>query len=91
MDPKEVDAAEKQKADVEKKRADAVLFEISDAVCRCRFHSSCGGRGLFRVMLGSSVSVKNDVWIDSDFDQRHTRAKHMLSHSGPDCINRPQA
>ncbi len=31
-------AAEKQKTDAEKKRADAVLFEISSAVCRwvCR-------------------------------------------------------
>jgi hypothetical protein len=32
---------EKQKADAEKKRADAVLFEITGAnglACRCRFH-----------------------------------------------------
>jgi hypothetical protein len=40
---------ELQKADAE---ADAVLFEISGAVCRCRFHPYVAQRGLFRILLG---------------------------------------
>jgi hypothetical protein len=53
-------AAEKQKADAEKKRVDAVLFEISDAnglVCKCRIPTAgVAQRGLFRILLGSSMA-----------------------------------
>jgi hypothetical protein len=48
-------AAEKQKADAEKKRADAVLFEISGAnglVCRCRIPTAAVAQhGLFGILL----------------------------------------
>jgi hypothetical protein len=53
-------AAEKQKADAEKKRADAVLFEIAGAtglVCRCRIPTAAvAQRGLFHILLGSGVT-----------------------------------
>jgi hypothetical protein len=52
-------AAEKQKADAEKKRADMVLFEISSAnglVSRCRIPTAAvAQRGLFRILLGSGA------------------------------------
>ena len=53
-------AAEKQKADAEKKRADAVLFETSGAeglVCRCHIPTAVvAQRGLFRILLGDTVT-----------------------------------
>jgi hypothetical protein len=57
--------AEKQKADAEKKRADAVLFEISGAnglVCRCRIPTAAvAQRGLFRILLGTLGTQVSDV------------------------------
>ena len=60
-------AAEKQKADTEKKRADVVLFEFPGAnghVARCRIPTAAVvHRGLFRLLLGSDVST-SDVITD---------------------------
>ncbi len=58
-------AAEKQKADAEKKRADVVLFEITGAnglVSKCRIPTAVvAQRGLFRILLGSGISSVADV------------------------------
>ena len=59
-------AAEKQKADTEKKRADVVLFEFPGAnghVARCRIPTAAVIHyGLFRILLGSSgATVRNIV------------------------------
>ncbi len=52
-------AAEKKKADAEKKRANMVLFEISSAnglVSRCRIPTAAVAQlGLFRILLGSGA------------------------------------
>ena len=60
-------AAEKQKADEEKRRADVVLFEFPGAnghVARCRIPTAATIHyGVFRLLLGSDVST-SDVITD---------------------------